>query len=112
MDIDKSIYWDIREICQNYSKHKNSGGTKTFIDWYFPNDDSRVIKKIYFKEKYAMFISLYELSYLANLFADTRKEKDVWFSDWFDEIKPLLERKFKIDKIRNGYKTENRDNNS
>ena len=105
MQLDSKIYWDVQNLCISYANYKNNGGKKSFLTWYFPDDNSRVIKKIYFKEWFSPYMSLNELNNLANLYAEEYiKNKDIWFSGWYDNIRELLERKNKIEKIKNGYK--------
>lgn len=101
MSIDKSIYWEINNICDRYAKYCKKNGDISFSNYYFSNPESKVIKKIYFKERFQKFISFDELSYIAKNYAEYVKNsvEIVYFNNWYDKNKLSIDRYMKIKKI-------------
>ena len=101
-------YWEISNLCNSYFNYRKNGGTKTFLEWYFTDDNSRIIKKIYFIENFSSYITLSELNTLASMYAEDRIiNEEIAFHSWFEKNIFLLDRKNKINKIKSNIKKDN-----
>lgn len=104
MQLNNRIYLDISNLCEKFARYKKKTDNDiTFLKWYFPGETT-IIKKIYFKEKFHPFITISELSTIANEYSRVYTENEnIWFDCWFNEFKILLERGNKIEQIRKRY---------
>ena len=105
MNLTRDTKWEVERICRDYAHYRLDGGIKTFTNWYFPNEGTDVIKKIYFKDTFKDVITILEFDKLTEMYTDEclLSGNVVWFTGWFDDIEPLIIRGEKIKKIRSGY---------
>jgi len=103
MILDKSIKWEITKLCKDYADYCKKNGDIPFVNYYFLGSEKKIIKKIYYREKYQKFIDFDELSYVAKKYSEYTKNinNHIYFDDWYNTNKITIDRYLKIKKIEN-----------